>query len=115
MDKFITVEWPYQRIVLDFSHIKPKVRELTPLEWSELEKAEKLLFREPSGYVAYTDVNIRAEDVVASALWDHCAAQLEAQHDNWDDMEPETRRWYIATRVARALALCVFGPEFLLK
>jgi hypothetical protein len=118
MNKHITVEWPYDQITLDFSRAKHVVVEpLTESQWDYLSLAEKRIFER--GYISYTDVNVREEDSLAKAMWDHCWAQMDAADEfyNTDGTRKSTRviDHNVATRVAKALALLVFGPEFLLK
>jgi hypothetical protein len=118
MNKHVTIEWPYDQIVLDFTRAKRVVTEpLTTDKWDAIARAEEHIFEH--GYISYTDVNVREEDVLAKAMWDHCYAQMDAadefQNDDGTRKLTNVITHKVASRVAKALALLVFGPEFLLK
>jgi hypothetical protein len=92
-------------------------RKLNAIEWDALARAEDRISE--SSYISYTSVAIREEDRVAGPLWDHTQAQMDAAGDfetnTGEELSIANQRVLVARRVARALAVAVFGPEFLLK
>lgn len=115
-DRVITLH-PGEKLVIH--QTPPTTRHLTPNEWAVLITAESRIFKGESGYVSYTDVIERTEETLAAQLWDHVYNQLDVSGDfeteTGHPMVTDQMNRMVASRVARALALAVFGPEFLLK
>lgn len=90
---------------------------LTPNQWEALEKAEGALYRaEPQPTYGWTDVHDR-EDVAGMLpdLWEHIYMSVEAYTENWDDLGKIGQNYKVARVLARVLAMCAYGPEFLLR
>lgn len=88
---------------------------LTLLQWEALEKAEAKLYRNEHGYLGYTDVRERDSSSELVPWWDTAWIGCESVDLNWDNLGDNVRFARVAMRVAQAVALINFGPEFLLK
>lgn len=81
---------------------------LTEAEWTALQRAEDRLYAGDRYVHSYTDVVDREQGGLADALWADARAYVETIS------EPgEYRIDEIARRVAAALAVLVYGPEFI--
>jgi hypothetical protein len=92
----------------------PARRVLNPTEWFILEEAERFIFQREAGYISYTDVIPRDDSYFAAEVWDYAFTQMDAA-DDFNQKSSDYVMHKVASRVARALAMLVFGQEFLLK
>lgn len=95
-------------------HQRPKVQHLSESQWAALEKAERPYYTNGGGGHAYTDVLCRQDDDGwIYSIWWQCQAGVESDGDiGLPDRALEAR---VAKRVAQALAVMSFGPEFLIR
>lgn len=118
-ERIITLH-PGERAIV---YTTPPPRRLNHVQWNELVAAEQRIFKGESGYISYTDVNLREEDFLAATMWEHAFTQMDAagefEHEGGrlegQRKSDDVIRRLVASRTARALAILVFGPEFLLK
>lgn len=88
---------------------------LNDAEWEALRLAERPLYTPFMGYHAFTDVMERQDGQLAAAIWGQVEMAIEMEHEKWETLTSDQQRRHIAQRVARALAMISFGPEFLLR
>ena len=89
---------------------------LDPEQWKALEKAEAKLYQDNWGH-AYTAIVRREESSDAHMMWTLAQNPVDDQLDGeaHEFVSDELRNARIAGRVARALGLLNFGPEWLLR
>lgn len=114
MHKFITVEYPYDEITLQFPKIVKHPFPLKPAQWAALERAERRLYRDDPGCHGWTDVNENDGSDLINQLWEQAGYGVEAIINEGSD-NPDVLMARTAARVAQALAVVSFGSEFLLK
>jgi hypothetical protein len=86
---------------------------MTQLEWDMLANAERRLYANTGAPTyGWTDVNVRNESWMMKQLWDYTYDCVEA---SYCDKTHEARQHMTAYRVAQAMAVMVFGAEFLLR
>jgi hypothetical protein len=123
MDKYITIDFPYKRIVLEMSpEALPSTPVLDDLQWDALRTAENRLYNGEYGAHAYTSVVHRCEGHDAARFWSIAQNPVDDQFENEYEgdlqdlhVPDNVRNARIARRVAAALAVLNFGSDFLLK
>ena len=118
-EKTIQIESRYDRIVLDFSRLQSRV-EVTPLDkaqWDALHKAEVAMYGSENWDRSYTAVFHREDAIEAAILWTFVQNPVDDALESGEltFVSDELRNSTIAKRVARAIAVAAFGPEFLMK
>lgn len=87
---------------------------LTEMQWAALKRAEDAIYTR--GYeLSYTDVHMREDSANLIPLWEQAEISIMSEDEKWDDHPRAVKDAMIARRVARAWAVCVFGPEFIMK
>jgi hypothetical protein len=117
MDKYIDIEFQYDKIVLNLEHMALKDHDPVPSNfWDAIERAERRIYRDDPGTHGWTDVNDRftSPDFIMT-LWNHCEGNMSGTIADWDSFSENTQLTMIGRRVALGLALMAFGPEFLLR
>jgi hypothetical protein len=109
-DRIFTLH-PGERAVV---YTTPARRVLNSREWEALESSEQIIFKGEHGYISYTDVIPREDSSFAAEVWDYAYTQMDAGGE-FEGKTPDYCLYRVAARVARALAMLVFGQEFLLK
>lgn len=84
--------------------------------WEAVEKAEQRLYRDDMGCHGYTDVmHYDHNDTYLGEIWANCQLSVENTDPNYSTYSAHAEKVVVAKRVAAALAVIAFGPEFLLK
>lgn len=109
MNRHITIEHPYEEIVLHFE--KVSVPPLSSENWDALAKAEDRFYRGQDGYNGYTHVMGNDGDHALNQMWDICQMAIEGEVDPRAEYIVRAR---VAKRICQIYALANFGPEMLL-
>jgi hypothetical protein len=105
-----------QAVYVDGKHFIPAHGPvISPEMWEKLERAERDLYRGEVGANSYTGVMCYDEfDDFLGQLWSQAQIAVE-NHPDWSEASANSQMNATARRVAQALAVISFGPEFLLK
>ena len=87
-----------------------RIAPLTPGQWSLLAQAEEELAGTDRNWIAYTDVVMREEGVVAAWCWKQAELHCPDQFEEADPTDGQIAR-ECAVRTAYALAALAFGRE----
>jgi len=120
MNRHITIEWPYDQIVLEFKpeHLRKQPAPLRPRQWDALKKAEKRIYHTDPGCHGWTDVMPNEGDELLNKIWEQVSMYIENDLHT-DSVREEDREAYVlhktASRVAQTIAVMTFGPEVLIN
>jgi hypothetical protein len=114
MNRWITIDHPYDRITLEFKpeHLRKQAAPLRSEQWRALESAERRIYSGDRGCHGWTDVMSNDGDEFLNSLWSHAADYV--QNEDFDGNGELWQLHQTAKRVAQSLAVMAFGSEILL-